>query len=220
MPGCQRPRAAVSACGLGRAGSPQAPKSVRSDVAAAITTSTARRSNCPFPDGRHGDCRPLSCVYAVRILPRPVHNPHHCAKLGVGRRVGRAWRTWRAGAVGRGSARRRARGGVRGAPAASSARSGSVSWSARSGMVSACWGRSAPPAAAVTSSGMGGPASVVVTVVPRHAARTAASAAPGGTVPGTHSRIVRVCPVQVYSQHTCGVPYSTLAVVEAATLRS
>ena len=48
--------------------------------------------------------------------------------------------------------------------------------------------------------------SPVTTVQAGQAARTAASTLPGGTVPGTHSRMVRVRPVQVYSQPTCGVP--------------
>jgi len=47
----------------------------------------------------------------------------------------------------------------------------------------------------------------VVRVAAGQAARTAASIAPGGTVPGTQTRIVRVRPVQVYSHATCGVPY-------------
>ena len=93
------------------------------------------------------------------------------------------------------------------APAASNARSGSASCSVRSGSPSASCGHNAPPACSATAAGIGAPAaSSVATVQAGHAARTALSTAPGGTVPGTHTRIVRVRPVQVYSHATCGMP--------------
>ena len=93
------------------------------------------------------------------------------------------------------------------APAANRARSGSVSCSLRSGSTSTCWGQCAPPTASATVVGRGAPASAVVMVAAGQAARTAAGTAPGGMVPGTHTRSVRTRPVHVYSHATCGVPY-------------
>jgi hypothetical protein len=52
--------------------------------------------------------------------------------------------------------------------------------------------------------GDGGPASVAA----GQAARTAASTAPGAAVPGTHTRIDKARPAHMYSQPTCGVPYT------------
>jgi hypothetical protein len=46
----------------------------------------------------------------------------------------------------------------------------------------------------------------VVVVAPGQAARTAASTAPGGTVPGTQRDMGRRRPVQVYCHTTCGLP--------------
>ncbi|GAB3861886.1 hypothetical protein GCM10027610_105230 [Dactylosporangium cerinum] len=49
----------------------------------------------------------------------------------------------------------------------------------------------------------------MVVAAPGHAARIAASTAPGGTVPGTHT-VIRSCrPVHVYCHTTCGDPYSS-----------
>jgi len=53
---------------------------------------------------------------------------------------------------------------------------------------------------------MGGAGLSVVQAAPGHAARIAASTAPRGTLPGTHTLISSRRPVQVYCQTTCGLP--------------
>ena len=63
-----------------------------------------------------------------------------------------------------------------------------------------------PPAA---PGGSGGPAGAVTVCAPGQAASTARSIRPGGTVPGTHRRMVIPAaspPAQAYSQPRCGCP--------------
>jgi hypothetical protein len=84
-------------------------------------------------------------------------------------------------------------------PAATSCRSGSASWSVRSGYASVITGSSAPPAAAVALVGIGAVAAVTVTVAAGQAAPAAAAMARTGTVPGTQITIVNARPAHRYS---------------------
>jgi hypothetical protein len=92
------------------------------------------------------------------------------------------------------------------APAASTARSGSASWSVLNGSHSAAVGDRCPPVAAAVPAGIGSAASAVVQAAPGHAPRTAASTAPWGTLPGTQIETSSCRPLQVYCHATCGVP--------------
>ncbi|GAB3852390.1 hypothetical protein GCM10027610_080560 [Dactylosporangium cerinum] len=71
-------------------------------------------------------------------------------------------------------------------------------------------GQQVPAGCRARGEGMGGAAfGSVVVAAPGQAARIAASTAPGGTVPGTHT-VIRSCrPVHVYCHTTCGDPYSS-----------
>ncbi len=77
-------------------------------------------------------------------------------------------------------------------------RSGSLSWSTRSGYASASTGTSAPPAA-VAATGIGRVGSETVTVAAGHAARAAPATTLPGTPPGTQTVTVKWRPAHRYS---------------------
>ena len=84
-------------------------------------------------------------------------------------------------------------------PAATTWRSGSASWSVRSGYASAMIGSRAPPVAAVTAAAIGAVAGSTATVAAGHAARAAAAIARTATVPGTQITIVNARAAHRYS---------------------
>ena len=73
------------------------------------------------------------------------------------------------------------------------------------GRISVRASRSVPPAASARA-GNGGAAGAVTAWAPGQAASMARSIMPGGTVPGTHIRIVMTGPAQVYSNPRWGWP--------------